>query len=58
MATRKEKREQKKKEREQKQQEGVVQYFDYTLLAVVIFLMCFGLVMLYSTSSYLSLIHI
>ena len=28
------------------------QYFDYTLLAVVIFLVCFGLVMLYSTSSY------
>ena len=28
------------------------QYFDYTLLAIVIFLMCFGLVMLYSTSSY------
>ena len=28
------------------------QYFDYTLLAIVIFLVCFGLVMLYSTSSY------
>ena len=28
------------------------QYFDYGLLAIVIFLMCFGLVMLYSTSSY------
>lgn len=27
-------------------------YFDYSLLAIVIFLMCFGLVMLYSTSSY------
>lgn len=27
-------------------------YFDYELLLVVIFLMCFGLVMLYSTSSY------
>lgn len=52
MAARKEKREQKKKAREKKQQEGVIQYFDYTLLAVVIFLMCFGLVMLYSTSSY------
>ena len=29
-----------------------VRYFDYSLLAIVIFLMCFGLVMLYSTSSY------
>ena len=27
-------------------------YFDYMLLAVVIFLLCFGLVMLYSTTSY------
>lgn len=27
-------------------------YFDYTLLFIVIFLLCFGLVMLYSTSSY------
>lgn len=28
------------------------QYFDYNLLMIVIFLTCFGLVMLYSTSSY------
>ena len=27
-------------------------YFDYSLLTIVIFLMCFGLVMLYSASSY------
>ena len=27
-------------------------YFDYTLLFIVLFLLCFGLVMLYSTSSY------
>ena len=27
-------------------------YYDYNLLAVVIILMCFGLVMLYSASSY------
>ena len=27
-------------------------YFDYTLLFIIIFLVCFGLVMLYSTSSY------
>ena len=29
-----------------------VQYFDYDLLLVIVFLMCFGLVMLYSTSAY------
>ncbi len=29
-----------------------IQYFDYSLLAVIIFLMCFGLVMLFSASSY------
>ncbi len=36
-----------KKEKQQK-----VEYFDYGLLAIIIFLVCFGLVMLYSTSSY------
>ncbi len=36
-----------KKERQKK-----IQYFDYSLLAIVVFLVCFGLVMLYSTSSY------
>ncbi len=34
-----------------------VQYFDYSLLAVLVFLICFGLVMLYSTSSYSALIE-
>lgn len=29
-----------------------IRYFDYSLLAVLIFLICFGLVMLYSTSYY------
>ena len=29
-----------------------VHYFDYSLLAIIIFLICFGLVMLYSISSY------
>ncbi len=33
-----------------------VYYFDYSMLAVLIFLVCFGLVMLYSTSSYSALI--
>ena len=32
--------------------EKTIKYFDYTLLFVIIFLVCFGLVMLYSTSSY------
>ncbi len=36
----------------QKKQKNTIRYFDYNLLAVVIFLMCFGLIMLYSTSSY------
>ena len=31
---------------------GNTQYFDFDLLLVIIFLMCFGLVMLYSTSAY------
>ena len=35
-----------------KQGEKKIQYFDYSLLAIVVFLVCFGLVMLYSTSSY------
>lgn len=34
-----------------------VQYFDYSLLAVIIFLMCFGLVMLFSASAYSALIE-
>ena len=30
-----------------------ISYFDYNLLFLIIFLICFGLVMLYSSSSYL-----
>ena len=41
-----------KVEGKQEQQIVKVHYFDYSLLAIVIFLMCFGLVMLYSASSY------
>lgn len=47
--------------KKQKTETGVkrkrkIQYFDYSLLAVIIFLMCFGLVMLYSTSAYSAMV--
>ena len=29
-------------------------YYDYSLVAVIILLICFGLIMLYSTSSYIA----
>lgn len=32
-------------------------YYDYNLVAVILLLMCFGLVMLYSTSSYVASIQ-
>lgn len=35
-----------------KKQANAVRYFDYSLLTIVIFLVCYGLIMLYSTSSY------
>lgn len=34
------------------QKNGTIQYFDYSLVAIIVFLMCFGLIMLYSSSSY------
>ncbi|MDD6038027.1 MAG: putative peptidoglycan glycosyltransferase FtsW [bacterium] len=37
------------KKRKKKKQ---IKYFDYSLLFIIIFLICFGLVMLYSTSAY------
>lgn len=33
------------------------QFFDYSMFAILIFLICFGLVMLYSTSSYTALVN-
>lgn len=35
-----------------RKQPKTIQYFDYSLLATIIFLICFGLVILYSTSAY------
>ena len=32
-------------------------YYDYNLVAIVILLICFGLVMLYSTSAYTSQVN-
>lgn len=39
------------KKRKRSRQKSI-RYFDYSLLAVIVFLFCFGLVMLYSCSSY------
>ena len=41
-----------RQEKEKKQKP--IRHFDYSLLFLIIFLLCFGLVMLYSTSSYYS----
>ena len=46
----------KKKKRNTRNVKSTDQYFDYSMLAVLIFLICFGLVMLFSTSSYSALI--
>lgn len=40
------------KGQEREKREKPIRYFDYSLLFLIIFLLCFGLVMLYSTSSY------
>jgi len=42
-----------KKHEVKKRKENAISYFDYNLLFLVIFLICFGLVMLYSSSSYI-----
>lgn len=39
-----------------KKKEHSIAYFDYSLLAILICLICFGLVMLYSTSSYSAMV--
>lgn len=40
------------RERNQDKRQKNIRYFDYSLLVIILFLICFGLVMLYSTSSY------
>lgn len=42
-----------KKREMTKRKEKAISYFDYNLLFLVVFLVCFGLVMLYSSSSYI-----
>jgi len=44
------------KHRKEKRITNKIQYYDYSLLAILICLICFGLVMLFSTSSYRALI--
>ena len=45
-----------KKTREKKSKRPEkIRYYDYSLVAILIFLVCFGLVMLYSTSAYSAL---
>ena len=48
--------ERKRKKENTRNVKSTDQYFDYSMLAVLIFLICFGLVMLFSTSSYSALI--
>lgn len=42
----------KKSGKRRQKKTGVIRYVDYSLLAVIVFLICFGLVMLYSASAY------
>ena len=44
----------KREEQPKKRRARTTTYFDYNLLFLIIFLICFGLVMLYSSSSYLA----
>ena len=45
----------KKREKKNKRPQRI-RYYDYSLVAILIFLVCFGLVMLYSTSAYSALV--
>lgn len=45
-------REREKKPQKAGERQKPLRYFDYSLLFLIIFLLCFGLIMLYSTSSY------
>lgn len=47
----------KQKKHKMKRRQKGVRYFDYSLLAILVCLVCFGLVMLYSASSYDAMIH-
>lgn len=42
------------KKTKQNKKSGQVRFFDYNLLFIIIFMVCFGLLMLYSTSSYIA----
>ena len=42
--------------KKRKKKKKIIKYYDYSLLAVLICLICFGLVMLYSTSAYSALV--
>lgn len=44
------------RQKKKRKKKHTVYYFDYSMLAILIFLICFGLVMLYSTSSYSALV--
>ena len=46
-----------KRQETKKKKTNTVQFFDYSMLAVLICLVCFGLVMLYSTSAYSALVN-
>ena len=46
----------KQKEIKKNQRPAKIRYYDYSLVAILIFLVCFGLVMLYSTSAYSALV--
>lgn len=52
MARRQEKQQAPRRAQVQEKKQKPIRYFDYSLLFLIIFLLCFGLIMLYSTSSY------